>query len=129
MIKALKVTMIVWSIIVIFIGLVYIFFPDQLLDMGGYEKGSGLVVYLLALLGICYIPAGAFVIIASRDPLKHIMWLQFAIAVAILTVVVVASSIGRGLVTFNQEGIPLIINAVFAVLFLALYPYRAAKGS
>jgi hypothetical protein len=128
MIKALKVTMIVWSAIVIFMGLVYIIFPDQLNEMGGYPKGSSLVIYLLALLGICYISAGAFVILATRDLLKNIRWVQFAIAVTILTVVVVASSIGRGLVTFSQEGIPLIINTVFAVVFLALYPYRKVKG-
>ncbi len=127
MIRALKVTMIVWSAIVIFMGLVYTFFPDQLLDMGSYEKGSGLVIYLLALLGICYIAAGAFVIVAARDPLRHIMWVQFAITVAILIVVVTAVSIMRGLVTFSQEGMPLIFNAIFAALFLGLYPYKAAK--
>jgi hypothetical protein len=128
MLKGLKVVMIIWSVVAIIMGLVYIFFPNQLNEMGGYE-GSDLATYVLALLGICYISAGAFVIIAARDPLKHIMWVQFAIAVAFLTVAVAGSSMGRGLVTFSQEGIPLIFNAVFAVLFLALYPYRKVKGS
>jgi hypothetical protein len=124
MIKGLKVVMIIWAVVAIFMGLVYIFFPNQLNEIGGYE-GSDLATYVLALLGICYITAGVFVIVAARDPLKHIKWLQFAIAVAILTVVVIASSIERGLVTFSQEGIPLIFNAVFAVVFLVLYPWRA----
>jgi hypothetical protein len=126
MIKGLRVAMIVWAVVAIFMGLVYIFFPNQLLDMGDYGKGSGLELYLLALLGICYITGGVFVIFAAvRDLLKHIRWVQFAIVVAILTVVVVASSIGRGLVTFEQEGIPLIINAVLAAALLALYPWRS----
>jgi|WetSurMetagenome_2_1015567.scaffolds.fasta_scaffold25869_3 hypothetical protein len=124
MIKGLKVVMIIWAVVAIFMGLVYIFFPNQLNEIGGYE-GSDLATYVLALLGICYIPAGAFVIVAARDPLKYIKWLQYAIAVAILTVVVIASSIERGLVTFSQEGIPLIFNAVFAAAFLFLYPWRA----
>jgi hypothetical protein len=85
------------------------------------------VLYLLALLGISHIAAGAFIIVAARDPLKNILWVQYAIALAILVVVVVAYSIGRGFVTFSQEGTALIINAVFAVAFLALYPYRAAR--
>ena len=127
MIKALKVAMIAWSVIAILVGLAYIFIPKQLGQMGNFEKGPAWVKYILALLGICYIAAGAFVIRAARDPLKHIMWVQFAIAVAILTVVVAASSMGRGLVTFSQEGMPLIFNAVFAVALLALYPWRAAK--
>ncbi len=130
MIRSLKVVMIIWAVIAILVGLAYIFLPSQLGEMGGFEKGPAWVVYILALLGICYIATGAFVIVAAvRDPLKHIMWVQFAIAVAILIVVVAVSSIMRGLVTFSQEGGPLIINAVFAVTFLALYPWRAAKGS
>jgi len=129
-IKALRVVMIVWAAIAILVGLAYIFFPSQLGEMGGFEKGPAWVHYILALLGICYIAAGAFVIVAAvRDPLKHIMWVQFAIAVAILIVVVAAYSIMRGFVTFEQEGMLLVFNAVFAVALLALYPYRAARSS
>ena len=127
MIKGLKVVMIIWAAIAILVGLAYIFFPRQLGEMGGFEKGPDWVLYILALLGICYIATGAFVIRAAQDPLKHIMWVQFAIAMSILIVVVAAYSIGRGMVTFSQEGGPLIINAVFAVAFLALYPWRGEK--
>jgi len=129
MIKGLKVAMNIWAVIAILVGLAYIFFPRQLGEMGGFEKGPDWVLYILALLGICYIAIGAFVIRAAQDPLKHIMWVQFAIAVAILIVVVAATSIARGLVTFSQEGMPLIINAVFAVVFLALYPWRAKPSN
>jgi hypothetical protein len=128
MTKALRVVMSVWAAIAILIGLAYIFFPHQLGEMGGFEKGPAWVLYILALLGICYIATGAFVIVAAvRNPLKHIMWVQFAIVVAILIVIVTASSIGRGLVTFEQEGMPLIFNAAFAVALLGLYPWRAKK--
>ena len=127
MIKALKVVMIIWAAIGILVGLAYILFPHQLNEMGGLEKGPDWVLYVLALLGICYTASGAFVIRAAQDPLQHIMWVQFAIALSILIVVVAAYSIGRGLVTFSQEAIPLIINAVFAVAFLILYPWRAIK--
>jgi hypothetical protein len=127
-IRALKIAMIIWAVIAILVGLAYIFFPNQLGEMGGFEKGPAWVVYILALVGICYIATGAFVIRAASDPLKHIMWVQFAIAVALLIVVVAAYSIMRGFVTFSQEGGPLILNAVFAVAFLVLYPWRAAKG-
>lgn len=127
MIKALKVTMIIWAAVAILLGLAYIFLPVQLGEMGNFEKAPIWVEYILALLGICYIATGAFVIRAARDPLKHIMWVQFVIGLALLIVVIVASSIGRGLVTFSQEGIPLIFNAIFAVLFLVFYPWRAAR--
>ena len=130
MIKALRVFMIVWAAIAILIGLVYIFIPKQLGEMGGFEKAPAWVAYILVLLGVCYIAAGAFVIVAAiRDPLKHIMWVQFAIATAILLVVVIAISIASGLVTTTQEGGPLIFNAIIAVSLLALYPWRKKPSS
>ena len=127
MIRGLKVVMIIWAVIAILLGLVYIFIPSQFADMVGFEHGPISTLYLLAMLGITFVAIGAFLIIAARDPLKNILWVQFAIAWAILAVVVEASSIGRGFVTFEQVGTGLIIDAVFAVALLALYPWRAAK--
>jgi hypothetical protein len=130
MIKGLKVAMIIWAAIAILVGLAYIFIPRQLGEMGGFEKGPAWVAYILALLGVCFVATGAFVIVAAvRGPLKHIMWVQFAIVVTILISVVAASALMRGLVTFSQEGPLLLVNAVFAVVFLALYPWRAKAGS
>jgi hypothetical protein len=130
MIKGLKVAMIIWAAIAILVGLAYIFFPSQLGEMGGFEKGPAWVAYVLALLGVCFVATGAFVIVAAvRGPLKHIMWVQFSIVVTILISVVAASAIMRGLVTFSQEGPLLIVNAVFAVVFLALYPWRAKPSN
>ena len=128
MIRGLKVVMIVWAAIGILLGLGLVFAPQQLGAMEGYAQGPAYVRYFLGLLGVNFIALSAFIIRAARDPLKHIMWVQFAIAVAILFVVVEAYSIGRGFVTFSQEGMPLIINAVFAVAFLALYPWRAKSS-
>jgi len=130
MIKGLKVAMIIWAAIAILVGLAYIFLPGQLSAMGGFEKAPAWADYVLALLGVCFVATGAFVIVAAvRGPLKHIMWVQFSIVVTILISVVAACAIMRGLVTFGQEGPLLIVNAVFAVIFLALYPWRAKPGS
>jgi hypothetical protein len=130
MIKGLKVAMIIWAAIAILVGLAYIFLPSQLSAMGGFEKAPAWVDYVLALLGVCFIATAAFVIVAAvRGPLKHIMWIQFAIVVTILISVVAACAIMRGLVTFSQEGPLLIVNAIFAVVFLTLYPWRAKPGS
>ena len=130
MVKGLKVAMIIWAVIAILVGLAYVFLPGPLSEMGGFEKAPAWADYVLALLGVCFIATGAFVIVAAaRGPLKHIKWVQFAIVVTILIAVVAASSIMRGLVTFSQEGPLLIVNAVFAVVFLALYPWRAKSGN
>jgi hypothetical protein len=130
MVKGLKVAMIIWAAIAILVGLAYIFIPRQLGEMGGFEKGPAWVAYVLALLGVCFVATGVFVIIAAaQGPLKNIMWVQFSIMMTVLITVVAASAIMRGLVTFAQEGPLLIVNAVFAVVFLALYPWRAKPGT
>jgi heme/copper-type cytochrome/quinol oxidase subunit 1 len=76
MVKGLKVAMIIWAAIAILVGLAYIFIPRQLGEMGGFEKGPAWVAYILALLGICFVATGVFVIIAAaQSPMKNIMWL------------------------------------------------------
>jgi len=128
MIRGLKIVMIVWAALGILFGLGFIFFPSQLGDMMGYEKGPASTLYILESFGISIIVGSVFIIIAAvRDPLKHIMWVQYAILTALLSLAAALYSFIRGFVTFQQVGVDIILFAVFAAAFLALYPYRAAK--
>jgi len=129
MIRALKVTMIVWGIIGILFGLAFIFVPYELGGMLGYEEGPDYVPYFLASLGGCFIAVSVFLIAAARDPLRHIYWVKFAILWSILGVVIGLYSIIRGYVDFGQAGMGVILDAVFAVAFLVFYPWRAVKSS
>jgi len=128
MIRALKVVLIVYGAIGILWGLALILIPRELGDMLGYEHGPEYVVAFLASLGVCLIAPSVFLIAAARDPLRHISWVKFAILWAILIVVVELYSVIQGFVDFSQAGMTIILNAVFAVAFLVLYPYRAARG-
>jgi len=128
MIKVLKGTMIVWGVLGIIFGLAYILVPLQLGDMLGYEHGPAYIPYMLTGLAGCFISVSVFIIVAARDPLRHINWVKFAILYCILGVVLGLYSIIRGYVDFGQAGIGIIINAVFAVAFLAFYPWRAVRS-
>ena len=128
MIRALKVTMIVWGIIGILFGLAYIFAPQELGDMFGYEPGPEYVAAILASFGGCFIAVSVFVIAAAQDPLRHISWVKFAILFSVLGLVTELYSVIRGYVDFGQVGMGIILYAVFAAAFLAFYPYRAARG-
>jgi len=124
MIKGLKVAMILWSAIGILAALEYIFVPQQML--AGLEKGPAYLPYFLMLIGNAWIGCSVFVIIAARDPMKHIMWVQAAIVWSLLDLITAAYCIIRGIVPFSQAGIVLIINIIFIVAFLILYPWRKA---
>ena len=129
MIKALKVTMIVWGILGILFGLAYIFVPQELGTMLGYEQGPAYVPYMLAGLAGCFISISVFIIVAARDPLRHINWVKFAILYCSLAVVLGLYSIIRGYVDFGQAGMGIIIDGAFAVAFLVFYPWRRASSS
>lgn len=129
MIKALRVVMIVWAIIMILYGLAFIFVPEQLGAMSGYEKGPAYLAYLLALLGVAFIVPSVFVIIAARDPLRNIMWVKFVTVLQVLSLAADVYSLLRGFIDLSQGGMGLILDAVLAVLLLVFYPWRAKPSS
>ena len=130
MVKALKVTMIVYALIGILFGLAFIFVPRQVGAMLGYEAGAGpaSVPAMAAELGVSFVAACIFLIIAARDPLKHILWVKYAIVFAILMLAAILYSLIIGSIDFSQAGIGLIIHAVFAVALLVFYPWRISQS-
>ena len=128
MIKALKVTMITYAALGILFGLAFIFVPRQLGAMFGHEAGPASVASLAAALGVSFVAACVFLIIAARDPLKHILWVKYAIVFAILMLAAELSSVIKGNVTLGQAGTTLIIHTIIAAALLAFYPWRTARS-
>ena len=128
MIRALKVTMIVYGAIGILFGLVYVIMPRQLDIMFGYEVGPAYVADMEVSLGVSFIAACVFLIAAARDPLQHIYWVKFAILFAVLMLVGDLFSVMRGYIDFGHAASGITLHAVFAAALLAFYPWRVAKA-
>jgi hypothetical protein len=128
MIKALKVTMIVYGAVVILTGLPSIFLPDAWGGMHGMSGGPSYIMWMSALTGALSVTIGVWVIIGSLDPLRNINWVKFIIMWCILALVVHIYSITRGYVDVNQIIGFIIVHGIFAVAFLALYPWRKASN-
>ena len=128
MLKALKVALILYGVIVILLGLLVLFAPEQAAVMFGFEEISDLGVYLAGMLGTSWITAGILLIVAGRDPSRHIVLVKFAIIFSLLAVIAGLYSIVRGAVDFGQAGVGIIIDAIFAAAFLAFYPYRPTRA-
>jgi hypothetical protein len=126
MTKALKVTMIIYASTGILFGMAFIFVPRQLGAMLGHESGPAYVAALTAELGVSFISACIFLIIATRDPIKHILWVKYSILFAILMLASSLYSFVMGNLTLNQAGIG-IIHAVFAGALLAFYPWHGLR--
>jgi len=131
MIKALKVVLIIFGALSILSGLAHIFVPEQLTSMmglGEMPEACMPALYAMAMVGVSFIAGGVYLIVAgTRDIIRHIYWVQFAILWAILAVAAELYSVFQGYVTFDQVMMLIILDAVFAVVFLALYPWRAAR--
>jgi hypothetical protein len=126
MIRGLKIALIVYGAILILLGLALIIAPYQTGSMFGFGEIATYVPYLTALLGGGFIAVSVWFIVAGLDPLRHISLVKLAILWSSLGVVTGLYSIAQGAVDFSQAGMGIILDAVFAIAFLALYPYRKA---
>ena len=128
MIKGLKVTLIVFGVIEILVGLGFVFFLQEIGEMFGFEKGPDYVLYYGALFGLTIIAVSVFLIAAARNPLRHISWVKFAILWAITGVRAGVYSMILGYVDFGQAGMGIIWDTVVAVALLIFYPWRKAPA-
>lgn len=129
MTRALKVVLIVFGAVEILFGLLLVIFPENAASMSGVTDVSGYLKYTMVSLGMSLIAPSVFLIIIARDPIRYINWIKFAIIWCLLGVAGGLYSIIVGYVWFSHAGMQIIMDAVFATLFLSLYPYRAAKSS
>ncbi len=131
MIRGLKVLLIVYGAIGILDGLVLIVAPQLFANTWGFGgmEIAAFGVTIAAVCGAAFVAACVWFIVAARDPLRHIMWVKFAILWNVLAVVVMLYLLGKGTVDFSQAATGIIGGAVFAAAFLILYPYRAARSS
>ena len=129
MTKALRVVLIVYGAILLVMGLAGVIFPDQISGLFGVEEVTDDIIYLAVIISAFSISLGIWLIIAGRNPLGNIYWVKFAITKTVLFVAVELYLIIQGYVDFNQIGVAIILDGVFAVLFLALYPWRVARIS
>jgi membrane associated rhomboid family serine protease len=112
MTKALKITMATYGIGGTVVGLLYIFTPRE---------------DVRKVLGASLLAVGIFVVIAARDPIRHILWVRFAILFALLftAVSIYLGAVVRGEFRSVLDGIS--IHGTFAALLLILYPRKKVR--
>jgi hypothetical protein len=127
MLKALKVILIVYGALAVVMGVIQAFFPNlisAMMDLGEMPDVCSPGLYALAASGCSLIAGGIFLIIAgSRDILRNILWVQFALLWSILFVAIAVFSTLMGYVTFQQTMGGIITDGVFFILLLAFYPW------
>jgi hypothetical protein len=124
MLKALKITMIVYGLLGLLIGLSMLVIPDQMQNWYDLPAAPDYIKYFLGVLGALFVVIGIFYVVVSRDLITNILWVKFAIAEGATGALVALYSLLRDYGTFSQMGISLITHVVFTILLLAFYPWK-----
>ena len=127
MVKALRVALIVYGAILLVLGLGGIILPGQVSGLFGIGDITYDIIYLAVIISTFSIVVGIWLIITGWDPLGHIYLVKFAITKTVLFVVVEVYLIIQGYIDFKQIAGGMILDAVFAVLFLVFYPWRVER--
>jgi hypothetical protein len=83
------------------------------------------VTYIVALWGCVLLTMAIGYWKASADPARHLVWVQVGIARGALECAVGIVYLLRGIVTFRQAGVGIILAGLFAAAYLIYYPRSA----
>jgi hypothetical protein len=110
------------AIVLAMLGLLLIFAPKQIATFFHFANLPANVSYLLGLWGCVMLSLGAAYAIASRDPIRHRLWIDIGIIRALLETAFGFVAMARGVADFSQAGFGTILAAALAVAYVALYP-------
>jgi hypothetical protein len=96
--------------------------PQYVLMAFGFVDLPIGVTYIVALWGCTLLTMALGYWKASADPVRHLVWAQVGIARGALEFGVGIIYLLRGIVTFRQAGLGIILAGLFALAYLIFYP-------
>src|SRR5262245_5672456 len=81
------------------------------------------VSYIIGLWGCVLATMAVGYAVAATDPARHVVWVQVGIARGALECVLGLVYLSRGIVTWQQAAVGIIIAALITIAYIALYPY------
>ena len=111
------------------LGGLLIIVPRQVELVFGFRDLPSGVSYIVGLWGCALATMAIGYAAASRDPTRHVAWVQVGIARGALECIVGAFYLARGIVTFQQAGFGMTIAAFITVAYIALYPRESPTDS
>lgn len=112
--------------VLLLLGLLLIFFPGKVELAFQFKNLPEGVDYILGLWGCVLATLGLGYAAAATNPLRHLIWAQMGIARGLLECVLGLVFFARGLVSFQQAGLGIILAAAMSIAYLVCYPRRQA---
>jgi hypothetical protein len=126
----LKVLLIIYSVILVILGLGFVIFPAQTASsLLGFDDLSSSARFFAGMLGAVYIAVGLYLASVGGDPARHISWVKFIILKIGLSLAFVIYALSQSYIEANALNIVmLVVDFAFGVAFLVAYPWRSAKS-
>jgi hypothetical protein len=126
MIKALKIILVVAAIVAFFWGTVMLIVPGLAGSLINFPEFSKEAKYIASLLGAVYFALGVGFVLASRDPIKNIAWIQAGIVSYALSLGASIYYLANGSLLWSQAIVGFVIQVVFLIAFSVFYPRKTA---
>src|SRR5215467_9148882 len=110
--------------VLVFLGALLMFAPRTVELTFHFSSLPAAVSYLIGLWGCMFATLGIGYVVASRNPIKHRIWIQVGIARGGLECLLGIAYLGRGVVTFQQAGFGILLAGAMCLAYLALYPRK-----
>jgi hypothetical protein len=122
MMRALRVLLIVDAAVLFLLGLLLIFAPRQVADAFHFRNVSAGMNYVIALWGCALATLAMGYVVAAQDPIRHTVWVQVGIARGALECLLGVVYLSRGVLSFRQAVVGIVLPGLLAVAYLLLYP-------
>lgn len=121
----LRVTAILLALdaaVLFLLGTLLLVLPRHVLFAFGFGDLPIGVTYIVALFGCALLTMAIGYWKASADPVRHLVWAQVGIARGALECAVGIVYLLRGVISFRQAGVGIILAGLFAAAYLIYYP-------
>ena len=123
--RALRVLLVMDAAVLFLLGLLLIVAPRRVAWAFQFQNLPVGVDYIVTLWGCALATLAIGYLVAAQDPVRHAVWVQVGIARGALECVVGLVYLARGIVSFQQAGLGIILPGVLALAYLVLYPREA----
>ena len=121
----LRVTSILLALdaaVLFLIGTLFLVLPQHVQQAFGFVDLPIGVSYIIALWGCALLTMGMGYWKAAADPVRHLIWVQVGIARGALEFGVGVVYLCRGVTTFRQAGVGIILAGLMALAYYFFYP-------
>jgi hypothetical protein len=121
--QLLRVLLILDATVLLLLGALLILAPKAVQLAFHFKDLPAGVSYIIGLWGCVLATMAAGYAMAATDPVRHIVWVQVGIARGVLECVLGLVYLSRGIVTWQQAAVGIIVAALITIAYIVLYPY------